>query len=70
MVKQENNLQVKEKEEFPEKELNEVEARKLSVIEFKLMVIRMFKELMRTESARKGQRNYEYEPVGNVQCNI
>ena len=36
---------MKEKEESPEKELIEIKASNLSNIEFKVMVIRMFKEL-------------------------
>ena len=36
---------MKEKEESPEKELNEIEASNFSDTEFKVMVIRMLKEL-------------------------
>ena len=45
MGRQRNNCKSKGNEEFPEEEINEVEARNLSDIEFKIMVIRMFKEL-------------------------
>ena len=45
MGRQRNNFQMKEKEESPEKELHEIEVIKLSDIEFKIMVIRMLKEL-------------------------
>ena len=39
------NIQPKGMEDSPLKELNEMEVTKLSDIEFKLMVIKMFKEL-------------------------
>ena len=45
MGRQRNNPQMKEKEDSPEKELNEIEASNVSDIEFKVMVIRMLKEL-------------------------
>ena len=48
---QRNNLQMKEKDKSSDKELNEIEANTLSGIEFKVMVVRMVKELMRTTSA-------------------
>ena len=44
MGRQETTPQ-KEKEEYPEKELNEIEVTNLLDIEFKVMVIRMLKEL-------------------------
>ena len=45
MGRQKKNLQSKGMEDFPLQELNEMEVRKLSDIEFKIMVIRMLKEL-------------------------
>ena len=42
---QRNKPQMKEKKECPEKELRKIEASNLSNIEFKVMVIRMLKEL-------------------------
>ena len=45
MGRQRNKPQSKGKEESPEKELNEIETSNLSDIEFKIMVIRMLKEL-------------------------
>ena len=45
MGRQIKTLQIKEKEESSKKELNEIEASKLSDMEFKVMVIRMLKEL-------------------------
>ena len=45
MERQRNNPQTKEKEETPEKDLSEIEPSNLSDIEFKLVVIRMLKEL-------------------------
>ena len=44
MGRQRNNTQMKEKEESPEKDLNEIQTSNLST-EFKVMVIRMRKEL-------------------------
>ena len=43
-------------EKSPEKELNEIEARTLSDKEFKIMVVRMLKEL--TDNYRKLSENY------------
>ena len=43
--KQRKNPQTKERAESPEKELNETKANNLLDIEFKVMVIRMLKEL-------------------------
>ena len=45
MGRQRKNTQSKGKEESSEKELNECEASNISDIEFKVMVIRMIKEL-------------------------
>ena len=45
MGKQRNNPQSKRKEESPERVLNEIEASYLSDIEFKVIVIKMLKEL-------------------------
>ena len=45
MERQRKNLQSKGMEGSPVKELNEMEVTKLSDIEFKIMVIKMFKEL-------------------------
>ena len=45
MGQQRNNPQMREKEEPQEKELIEIEASNLSDMEFKVMVIRMLKEL-------------------------
>ena len=48
MRRQRKNSQWKEMEESPEKELNEIEASNLSDTEFKIMVLRMLKELRTT----------------------
>ena len=45
MGKQKKNMQSKEMKHSPLKELNEMEVSKLLDIEFKIMVIRMLKEL-------------------------
>ena len=45
MGRQKENIQSKEMEGSPLKELNEMEVSKLSDTEFKIMVIRMLKEL-------------------------
>ena len=45
MGRQRNKLQSKGKEESPERVLNETEASNLSDTEFKIMIIRMLKEL-------------------------
>ena len=45
MGRQKKNLHPKGMEDFPLKELNEMEVSKLSDIEFKIIVIRMLKEL-------------------------
>ena len=44
---------MKEQEDlfFPEKELNKIKASNLSDIEFKVMVIRMLKDLVKTTTA-------------------
>ena len=56
------NPQLKEKEESPEKVLNEIEASKLSDTEFKIMVIRMLKEL--SDNCKELYGSYE-ELTGN-----
>ena len=48
---------MKEKEESPGKQLNETEASKLSDIKFKIIVIRMIKELI--EYYKELQRSYK-----------
>ena len=68
MGRQRNNCQAKEKEEFPEKELNEIEASKLSDIEFKVMFIRMLKELNENHTSMK--KDMETIRIsGNKECN-
>ena len=62
MGRQRNNPQLKGKEESLEKVLNEIEASNLSDIEFKVMVIRMLKEL--SENYEKLYGNYK-ELSGN-----
>ena len=62
MRRQRNNPWPKGKEESPEKELKEIEASNLSVVEFKIMVIRMFKEL--SESYKELYGSYK-ELSGN-----
>ena len=56
MGRQRKNLQSKGMEDSPQKELNEMKASKLSDIEFKIMVIRMFKEL--TDNYKELSKNY------------
>ena len=57
MGRQRNNPQMNGKEDSPEKELNEIEARNPSDIEFKIMVIRMFKELSDNYKELSGNYN-------------
>ena len=45
MEREKKNMQSKKMEDSPLKELNEMEENKLSDIEFKIMVIKMLKEL-------------------------
>lgn len=82
MRRQRNSPQIKEQEETPVKELNEMEASNLSDREFKVMDIRMPKDLRaaagtRTETVRKSwlegksavseaQKHREQEPAGWV----
>ena len=56
MGRQKKNLQSKGMEDYPLKKLNEVEVSKLSDIEFKIMVIRMLKEL--TDNYRELNEKY------------
>ena len=56
MGRQKKNLQSKGMEDYPLKKLNEVEVSKLSDIEFKIMVIRMLKEL--TDNYKGLSENY------------
>ena len=53
MERQRNNPQSKEKEKSPERVLNEIEASNLSDTEFKVMVIRMLKELSENNISMK-----------------
>ena len=57
MGRQRNNLQSKGKEKSSEKELNKIETRDLSDIEFKIIFIRMLKELR--ENYKELQGNYK-----------
>ena len=54
MRRQRNNTQPNP---IPRKSVNEIEASKLSAIEFKIMVIRMFKEL--SDNSKELQRRYK-----------
>ena len=70
MGRQRNNPQMNGKEDSPEKELNEIEARTPSDIEFKIMVIRMFKEL--SDNYRELSGNYstikkDIETINKIQ---
>ena len=56
MERQRKNLQRKGMEDTPLKELNEMEVSKLSDIEFKIMVVRILKEL--TDSYKELSDNY------------
>ena len=56
MGRQRNHPQMKEKEEGPEKEIKSIEASNLSDIEFKVMVLRMLKEL--SENCKEVNGNY------------
>ena len=58
MKRQGNMAQMKEQIKIPEKELNEMEISNLSHAEFKMLVIRMFKELSEDLNSKK-------DPVGN-----
>ena len=59
LTRQRSNFQTKVKEGSPEKKLYEIDASKLSDIEFKVMVIRMLKELnVNYISIKKGHRSY------------
>ena len=51
MRRQRNTVQIKEHIKTPEKELNKMEISNLSDVEFKTLVIRMFKNLVRTSTA-------------------
>ena len=57
MGRQRNNLQMKDKGKSPERMLNEIQASKLSVTEFKILVIRMLKEL--SENCKELQGSYK-----------
>ena len=75
MGRQKKNMQSKGMEDFPLKELNEMEVTKLSDTEFKLMVIKMLKELTENYkelsenyiSIEKRNRNYKQNPGRNEQ---
>ena len=54
MGRHRNNPQMKEMKEYPEKELSKIEASNFSDIEFKIMVIRMLKELSEDYSEISG----------------
>ena len=56
MGRQRKNPQSKRNKESPERLLNEIEATKLSDIKFKIMVIRMLKELL--DKYKKLSENY------------
>ena len=56
MGRQRKNLQPKGMEDSTLPELNQLEASKLSDIEFKIMVIKMFKEL--TDNYKEFTENY------------
>ena len=56
MERQKKNMQSKGMEESPLTELNEMEVSKLSHIEFKIMVVRMLKEL--TDNYKELNENY------------
>ena len=56
MGRQKKNMQSKGMEDSPLKELNKMEVTKLSDIEFKLMVIKMLKEL--TDNYKELSENY------------
>ena len=53
MRRQRNMAQMKEEIKTSEKELNKMEISNLSDAEFKTLVVRMFKELVRTSAALK-----------------
>ena len=55
MRRQIKNLQSKRKEESPERVLNEIKASKLSDTEFKIMVIRMVKDLSENYKELQGR---------------
>ena len=59
MGRQKANLRSEGMEDSPLKELNEKEETKLSDIEFKLMVIKIHKEL--TDNYKELSENYNYE---------
>ena len=70
MGRQKKNMQSKGMEDSPLKELNEMEETKLSDIEFKLMVIKMLKEL--TDNYKELSENYismknEIETINKTQ---
>ena len=56
MGRQKKNMQSKQMVDTPLKELNEMEVSKLSDIEFKIMVVRILKEL--TDSYKELSDNY------------
>ena len=57
MGRQKKNMQSKGMEDSPVKELNKMEVSKLSDTEFKIMVIRMLKEL--TDNYKELSGNYK-----------
>ena len=59
MGRQRNRPQIKAKEKSPETELNEMEANNLSDIEFKVMVIRVLRELTENYNHTKRHRDHE-----------
>ena len=59
-----NNPQSKGKEESPEGVLNEIKANNVSDVEFKIMIIRMFKEL--SESYKETYRIYKEVSEHNI----
>ena len=76
MRRQRNMPQMKQQERTPENKLNEMEVSNLPKTEFKIMVMRMFNELMgRTDenenlnNIRKRHRNHTKEPDRNEENN-
>ena len=85
MERQRNNSQSKGKEESPERVLNEIQASNLLDIEFKIIVIRMLKELSEnykehygsykeltgnSTSMKKDTETINKEPRGNEEYNV
>ena len=70
MVRERNNPLSKGMEDSPVKELNEMEASKLSDTEFKIMVIRVLKELTDNYKELSGNHNSMKKEIEIIKKNL